>query len=76
MSSPPLPRNGCYNRWPLTDSVIVQTGWGKPFKDGAGIIYRTALHAEIDNPMSKDCQYSKTTRDERCDGCAWKQGGE
>jgi hypothetical protein len=27
----------------------------------------------IDNAASKDCQYSKTTVDERCDGCKWRQ---
>lgn len=26
----------------------------------------------IVNTATKDCQYSRTTRDERCDGCVWK----
>jgi hypothetical protein len=71
---PPLPRNGCYNRAPLVETVIVQTGWSDLFRHESGLDTRVAYMDEIPNPNSKDCQYSRTTEDERCDGCVWKQG--
>lgn len=55
MSSPPLPRNGCFDRAPLRDAY-----------DSLQFGHR------IVNTATKDCQYSKTTVDTRCDGCTWK----
>jgi hypothetical protein len=53
--------NGCHNRPALVDTVVVQVGWLWPRSD-----FRIAHLRTIPNPMSKDCQYSKTTVDERC----------
>lgn len=71
MSSPPLPRNGCFNRLALVPFVVAQDGWRYNVTSDHDRIPELRL---INNPMSKDCQYSKTTADERCDGCKWKQG--
>lgn len=64
--------NSCHNREPLQETVIVQEGWNY-CRDGFGNPVRSAVLREIPNPMTKDCQYSKTTADARCAGCKWKQ---
>lgn len=64
---------GCYNRKPLVDTVIVRFGYGELIDEGWGNFSRVAVLAEIPNPMTKDCQYSKTTLDQRCAGCKWDQ---
>jgi hypothetical protein len=71
MNEAALPRNGCYNREPLRDSVKVQAGW-----DDCFVKTRNPVMVHIPDPMSKDCQYSRTTADERCDGCKWRQALE
>ncbi len=66
--------NGCYDRAPLAETVIVQTGWTDYIRDGYGMPHRVATHAEIPNPMAKDCQYTKTAEgkaDKRCMKCIW-----
>jgi len=58
--------NGCYNRETLKTTVIVQEGWiMKEFT-------RLPKMIRIDDPLSKDCQYSKLTDDKKCEGCKWK----
>lgn len=69
MTSPTLPRNGCYNRAPLRDSVMAQDG----YHNDPTAAFRNPRMVQIPDPMSKDCQYSRTTADERCDGCKWRQ---
>lgn len=61
-------RYGCYNRQPFKDSTVVQDGW---FLDG---VTRTPRMVKVKDAMSKDCQYSNSTPDERCTGCKWRVG--
>ena len=43
-------------------------------KDGGYMdgVTRCPRMVTIKDPMSKDCQYSKTTPDVGCDGCKWR----
>ena len=67
-----LPRNGCHNRQPLVSTVIVQSGWTELDANLRDRTFsRYPVLREIPNPMSKDCLYSQTTVDARCDGCKW-----
>lgn len=63
---------GCYNRKPLVDEVLVRDGYFTTVDEGWSGFSRKAVWVEITNPMSKDCQYSKTTLDSRCNGCMWR----
>ena len=65
--------NGCHNRAPFVDTVVVQTGWTWLVAGRNWPIQREAVLEVIPNVMSKDCQYSKNTDDPRCDGCSWDQ---
>lgn len=56
---------GCYNRAPFKETIWVQDGW-----------YDTTVRmqprmVQIPDPMSKECNYSKTHPDPRCEGCRW-----
>lgn len=64
---PGVRRYGCFDRAPLADTVTVRAGW-RYFTD----TIRIELLREIPNPMTRDCQYSKTTDDARCVGCKWR----
>ncbi len=58
--------NGCYNRAPLKTTALVQSGW---VNDDFYYKSRKPLMVEIPDPMTKDCQYSKTHNDPKCKGC-------
>lgn len=63
-------KNGCYNRPALRTERIVQDGWTLSGWDWKPIRIRIA------DPMTKDCQYTKTELgkvDKGCEGCAWKE---
>lgn len=67
--------NACHNRNPFKERMVVQDGW---YMDG---YTRTPRMIAIDNPMSKDCQYSKDPmgygqQDKGCEGCKWKASNE
>lgn len=70
-------RNGCYNHKPYAQRVLVQDGFttirhGRGFNDGGT---RAPRMVWIDNPMSKECDYTqhvKTNGDPGCTGCIWK----
>jgi hypothetical protein len=69
-------RHSCYNRADFKQKIIVQKGWGDWFYNGFGEPSRCALYEEIDNPMTKDCQYTKSAKtngDPQCAGCTRKQ---
>jgi hypothetical protein len=70
---PTLPRNGCYDRAPLQNEVWVRTGWFGFHSFNDGTVLKQPKFTKIANPMTKDCQYSRTTADLRCDGCVWQQ---
>jgi hypothetical protein len=55
--------NGCHNRQALKES------FGKYALDSQTGKIRWF---EVKNPNSKDCQYSKTSKDEKCNGCKWR----
>ncbi len=52
--------NGCHSRQALKES------FGKYALDSKTGKIRWF---EVKNPNSKDCQYSKTSKDEQCNGC-------
>jgi len=56
--------NGCYNRTPLRDTAIVQSGW---YDQGCT---RKPEMVVIDVPMSKTCVYQRDKKDDpKCAGC-------
>ena len=59
-------RYGCHNHPPHKHGYLAQDGW---FLDG---VTRTPRMVKVKDAMSKDCQYSKSTPDERCTGCKWR----
>lgn len=66
--------NGCYNREPLTNSVLVQTGWTDAEYDcDTNKVNREPMYDWVWNPMTKDCQYSIRTKDPECKGCKHNQ---
>lgn len=74
-------RYGCFNRAPLADHVIVQDGWQKvvavdPNFYGERMYMDVAVRRDIliPNPMTKECIYSISAEDPRCDGCKHNQG--
>ena len=59
---------GCYDREPLKNTAIVQSGWY-----GTGIkIPKVCNMIEIPDLMTKECQYSKAHNDPKCKGCIWQ----
>ena len=65
----PLGPYGCHNRKPLAESLRVQDGWFD-YEDDEGRIYRVPRMITINNPMTKECQYSAAHDDPRCTGCS------
>lgn len=61
---------GCRDRAPLEPHAVVQDGWLE--QDGGGYWTRMPVLVQIPDPMTKDCQYSKTHQDPRCEGCKHK----
>ena len=62
-------RNGCHNRKPFKEFVLVADGF---LMDG-----RTHAPQIVASPfrMARNCQYTKTTlgqADKGCTGCKWK----
>lgn len=58
--------NGCHNRNPLKLTHIVQDGWY-----GTGIkVPRTMKMKEINDPLTRECQYQKLKKDDpKCECC-------
>ena len=56
----------CYNRPPFKTSAIAQDGW---YMDG---VTRCPKLVTVKHVMTTECQYSKETPDELCDGCKWR----
>lgn len=55
--------NGCHNREPFRESLVVQDGWNV---DG------TRHTKVIPFVMSEDCQHDRRATDKGCDGCKWR----
>ena len=64
---------GCFNREPLKTSRIIQDG----FKN-AGFMGPVIRLIEIQDPMTKHCNYSRDDKynDPQCVGCKWKHKEE
>lgn len=66
--------NGCHNREPYKQSMIVQDGWlDQPINTS----HTTRIPLMVASPfrMAMDCQYTKTElgqADKRCAGCKWR----
>jgi hypothetical protein len=63
--------NGCHNREPLRDYVVVQDGWNNDPTTQT----RSARMVMIKDPMTKDCQYTLSDlgkADPKCAGCKWR----
>lgn len=61
--------NGCHNRAPYKEYVVVQDGWTQKGE----IRYLIS----IPFPMTTDCQYTLSElgqKDEKCVGCKWRKG--
>ena len=57
-------KNGCWNREPLRDTAIVQSGWKQEH------FSRTPVIVMIKDPMSKSCIYQRDKKDDpKCQGC-------
>jgi hypothetical protein len=68
------PKNGCFDHAPYKNRVMVQDGWtDEPLSPTTLTRTRMPVIKAIPNPNTKDCQYSLTTLDEKCEGCKWKQ---
>ena len=62
---------GCHNRAPFNESLMVQDGYFPADAD-----YRVQRMVKIPDPMTKDCQFSKTELgkiDPKCNNCNWRQ---
>lgn len=68
---PELRRYGCFDRPPYRAELAVQDGW-LPIDATDHVKSRLPRIVTVPVPMTKDCQYSKTTPDVRCDGCRWR----
>lgn len=65
-------RHGCHNRKPIRSDIVVQQGWEYEWK-GFNSLTRKPLLATMPDPMTKDCQYSKSSpNDPSCADCKWK----
>lgn len=65
--------NGCHNRAPFVNTVVVQSGWQYEQRMVDLSYVRMPVMVEVPNVMTKDCQYSILTPDPRCAGCTWYQ---
>lgn len=75
MSLRGLKPHGCYNRAPYQSTVTVQDGHYPGTINTDGTLPATPKFRVIENPMTKECQYTrsqKTNGDPRCEGCTWK----
>ncbi len=61
-------RYGCHNHPQRKPGYLAQDGW---FLDG---VTRAPRMVKVKDVMSKNCQYSNSTPDERCAGCKWRVG--
>lgn len=52
--------NGCHNRPPFKQTLIVQDGWTASGR---------RINKEIKHVMSTDCRHDKRATDPRCRGC-------
>lgn len=63
--------NGCYNREPYKETVIVQDGWWlKGQNEKTGRLIKIPFH------MTTDCQYTLSElgqKDVKCVGCKWRK---
>ena len=68
-------RNGCWNRPRPTaeTSYLAQAGWGEMYLTGQGVPHRNPVYVEVKHRLSTECQYTLTTKDVRCAGCAHEQ---
>jgi len=62
-------RYGCFDRPPLARAYFVPVA---PISIGTAVTGQGWV--EIDNVLSKDCQYSRTANDPRCLGCKHNRG--
>ena len=73
---------GCYNRPPLHETIVVQDGWSTSYAGfGDEPVLGTAYSRRprmivIANANSNECQYSLTAADPGCDGCVWNRAGQ
>lgn len=69
-------RHGCHNRPPLLDVVLVQEGLSFPRQISEASYVRDKVYVKVDNPMTKDCQYSRSAKvhqDPACKDCIHHQ---
>lgn len=65
-----MTKNGCFNRAPLRETAIVQSGWIDTFNHDEQCYTRIPVMIEIPDNMSKRCVYSRDKKDDpRCVGC-------
>lgn len=67
-------RNGCWNHKPYVPMLEVKDGF-MPATDDAGVWTVQQRVIEIENKMSRECDYTqhkKTNGDPRCADCIWK----
>lgn len=62
-----MTKNGCYNRGEFVTEFFVQDGYNA---DG------TRKMVPIPFINTRDCQYTITTPDTRCEGCSWQKTKE
>lgn len=69
----PGPTNGCHNRKPYKDSLLVQDGW-----DETGDT-KVPKFRRIPFTMSRHCNYTSTIQgraDARCNGCNHREASQ
>lgn len=65
--------HGCYDRAPLNETVVVQDGWTS---SGQAATTRLPKLVTLPNPLTKECQYTKSNMgktDPKCVGCKWRE---
>lgn len=78
MTTPATPenvkKNGCFNRKPFKESLLIQDGWRDNQADETRS--REPVIREIPFTMKKECIYTHSTigqKDQGCAGCKWRQ---
>ncbi|AJG18774.1 hypothetical protein [Cupriavidus basilensis] len=61
---------GCHNNDNRQAGYFAQDGW--IYAESTDVTTRMARMVFVLDVMSTGCQYSQSTKDQRCEGCKWK----
>ena len=62
-------RYGCHNHPPRVDSYRAQRGWHHFWGLGDAFPRRFAIMMDVQDRMSRECMYDRSSTDPQCAGC-------